>query len=506
MRGKIALKVLFPVLAVLLLGACGEDDVAPADPSSSTIIPDAVFFNLTSGDEMILFSGRATDNRWVDSVQISFDNGGTWKDAQIDPTPSVRDVSWSYYATDSDMPSPSTVLIRVADQDANETTSSAVPVRKSSGAATGSVLAFFSDADPGEVLALSSGEDYAYGNAGTALTVPVDVNLTVLGAGYGDAETSGGIDPPANAVATVLQAPPGASAILDVSADLVLKNIRFVGSLNAISIDGADASVQVEDCLFDGQGGWAVRAVGGGDAISIRFLSNVVDASSSNDASGGGLYLEDADYEVSGSEFHLKNDEAEGAGVMAVGGAGSVEDCIFEGNYLAIWASGGSPVITNCNILGGSYGINLTGGSGSAEIRSNAIDGHSSWGLRVGGEMELVLRRNAITDNGRAGVLIDSQLSNVNLIRIDMGTFTDQGRNLFNDNTHPDGNWAFDTQVYVTQGTSEGPTRIPANYNYWGYFNATDINTSIVDNGDQGGGRATVAVGNFYITTSEVGP
>jgi|GEM_PF-6375510 len=472
----------FLLLAVFLVGACGEDDVAPADPSSSTIIPDAVFFNLTAGDEVVLFSGRATDNRWVDTVSISFDGGGTWKDADIDPTPSVRNVSWSYYATDSDIPSPSTVLIRVVDQDANETTSSPVNVRKSTGATTGSLLAFFSAAGAGEVLALSSGSGYAFGSAGTALNVPVNVDLTVLGAGRGDDETSGGIVPPGNPIATILQTSAVTPAIFQVSANLTLRNIRLVGAENGIHVEGADAAVMIQDCLFDRQNAWAVRAVGGGDAISIRFLSNVVDASSSNDASGGGLYLDDVEYEVSGSSFYLKNDDAEGAAVQVVGGSGTVDDSIFQENYLAIWASGGSPVITDCNILGGSYGINLTGESDSIEILRNTIDGHFYWGLLIGGSMTPLVRENIISNNGRSGIYIDFTGPSSNVMDIDLGKDIDPGLNDLFDNFYPEIPEFPDTvEVFVSSRTGVPDIPIPADGNYWGTSVPTAVRGRIYD-------------------------
>jgi hypothetical protein len=520
-RGKLmkryAILLVVSVAFAMLATACGSDDIAPSDPGLNTVIPDTVFFNLTGSSEVVLFSGRATDNRWVDTVQISFDNGVVWNTAQIDPDPSVRDVLWSYYATNADIPTTSTILIRVTDQDNNETTSSPFTVAKESGNTPASLLPVFSGAADGDVIALSSGVGDAYGDNVTALTIPVNVNLTVLGAGYGDQPTSGGVTPSVAATSTVLEAPPTTASIFSVGADLTLRNIRFVGSENAVVIDGVDAFVVVEDCLFDGQDSHAVHAIGNGAAVDLQFLSSGVDAFSAGSSSRGGLYLEEVTYDVTGSAFYYmrdpqgpEDDIVTGAAIQTVGGYGIITESLFEDNAMAIWASGGSALIESCDVYRATadttYGINLTGGPGSAEIRRNAIYENYGYGLRVGGEMELVLRRNAIVDNGLSGVLIDSELSNVDLINIDMGTLTDQGRNLFDDNSHPSGNWAFDTQVYVTQATNEGATPIPANYNYWGYFNIADIHTSIVDDGDQAGGRATIAVGNFYISTSEVGP
>jgi len=506
MKGKLALCVLFGVLTALMTAACGDDETAPGDVSA--VIPDAVFFNITGGDEVVLFSGRATDNRMVESVLISFNNGSDWNTAQIDPDPSVRDVLWSYYATSADMPSISTVLIRAADPDGNETTSPSYSVRKDSGSSPADLAAFFFDAAAQEVLALSSGEGDAFGGIATPFAVPSDV--TIIGAGYGNAATSGGVTPSAASTATVLQAPFSTAAIFGVSGNLDIRGMRLVGATDAISVGGADASVRVEDCLFDGQDAWAVQAVGGAWEVEITILSSIVDASVSGDATGGGLYLEDVDYEVSGSEFYLENGVAEGGAIQVVGGSGTITGCLFEENYLAIWASGGSLEVTSCEIQGGSasdsYGIELTGGPGTAEIQRNTINGNTGYGLYVGGEMELYLRRNAITNNELSGILIDSALPNGDLVNINMGVVGDEGRNLLDNNSHPSGVAGYETQVFVTAATSEGGQTIPANWNYWGYIIINEINLSIIDNGDNGGGRATIAVGNFYTSTSEVGP
>jgi hypothetical protein len=244
----------------------------------------------------------------------------------------------------------------------------------------------------------------------------------------------------------------------------------------------------------------------------VEFLSSIIDASRADSPSGGGgLFLDNLNYTVLDSQFYSHSAVVSGAGVQVVSGAGNIDNSIFGGNALAIWASGGSPVITSCNISGAAfttYGINLTGGPGEAQISRNTIDGHiGGYGLRVGGEMELTLRNNAITNNGLSGVLIDSTLSNTNLTKINMGESTDQGRNLFDGNSHPNGEGGWDTQVYVTLATQEGSTWIPANWNYWGEMVSTslDVNRVIID-GNDNAARATLAIGGIHFSTSEVGP
>ena len=57
----------------------------------------------------------------------------------------------------------------------------------------------------------------------------VDAELTVMGAGYGNALTSGGVEPQVSSTATVLRSSAGAGAIFEVSEDLTLKNVRLEG-------------------------------------------------------------------------------------------------------------------------------------------------------------------------------------------------------------------------------------------------------------------------------------
>jgi len=170
----------FMFMAVLLIAACGSDEAAPGIPTFSSE-PDMVFFNTGSAQPGVLFEGRATDNRWVEQVLISFDNAATWHTAQIDPVPSVRDVKWSYFASETDMPSTSTVLLWAVDQDGNETTSSPVTIEKQTGSTVGNLLTVLTGASAGDVIALSSGHGGAYGDSTAALTVPIDVSLDSRG-------------------------------------------------------------------------------------------------------------------------------------------------------------------------------------------------------------------------------------------------------------------------------------------------------------------------------------
>jgi hypothetical protein len=514
----------FIFAAALLFAACGPDTVAPGTPTFSPE-PDVVFFNTGAAGPVVLFEGRATDNRWVDHVLISFDNAATWHTAGIDSAApnTVRDVQWWYYPSEPDMPAfINTVLLRVVDQDANETTGTPVVMEKAAGSTVGSFQAVFSAAAADDVIALSSGSGGAYGNGVTALKIPILTRLTVIGTGYGSAATSAGVTPSVASTATVIEAPLSTSAIFSVEEDFTLKKVRLVGAASGVRINDTaadvDPAITVEECLFDGQDAWALQAVDDDSQTAIEFTSSLVDASSAGSTSRGGLYLDRVVYTVSGSGFYRQTDPlgpsnttVRGAGVQAFGGAGAITESLFEDNALAIWASGGSPVITSCDVSGAmvltSYGINLTGGPGLAIVRRNTVDGNSGYGLRLGGTMELTLRRNAITNNEYSGVLIDSRLSNTNLTKIDMGTSTDEGFNLFDENYHPDGSVDvdFETQVYVTIDTSEGSTRIPANWNYWGVQTSPQVNYVIID-GNDNPARATLAIGGIFFDDSEVGP
>ena len=517
------------IYIVVLLGLftfladCGRDEAAPADPSTTSVIPDIVFFNTVDPSAVILFEGRATDNTRVQTVLLSFNNGAVWHTADIDNTSpnTLWNVEWSYLASAADIPATmNTVLLRALDGDANEVTSSPIPLEKQSGAGVSNLEAVFSGAVDGQVIALSSGIGGAYGDSVTALTIPIDVDLTVLGSGYGSTVTSGGLEPLADPVATILEADPATASLFSVDADLILKNIRLLGAESAIRISdngGSDPQLSVEECLFDKQAAWAVFAEDDNGVVSVEVAVSIVDASQADSSSRGGIYLNNVSYSVDGSAIYFQTDpggptdsSVQGAGVQAFEGTGEITETVFDDNALAIWASGGSPVITSCDILGTASttnGINLTGGPGEALIRRNTIDGNTGYGLRVGGEMDLVLRKNAITNNGLSGVLIDSDLDNPSLANINMGTSTDKGNNLLDDNDHPNGIGGIETQVYVTQATQEGSTWIPANWNYWGYVDPTEVDFAGVDNGENGGGRATLAIGNFWPSiNSEVGP
>jgi hypothetical protein len=492
-------------LSVLLLAVanCGRDTVAPSDPASTADIPPVVFFNSSAGAEVAL-SGTASDSTQVAEVSVAI-NGTVFTAATIVPPGGSHTVKWTYMATAAELPvGANTILVKAVDSSDNETISSPIVVESTGGSSTGELLAVLSVPRLADTIGLSTGSGFAFGDSATSWTIPIDADLTLSGAG----------------TATVLEADISHSVLFSVSASLGLKNLAVRGSQVGIEVSDpldSDPEIVIEDCSFDGQGAWALDAVDNDSGISVQFLSSKVDASAAYSSNRGGLYLESVTYLVADSEFTGHTDPGgpedstdTGAAVQVTGGAGQVTESQFDVNALAIWASGGSTTITSCEVQGSvattTFGINLTGGGGTATLRRNTVDEHTGYGVRIGSTMELTFRSNAVTNNELSGVLIDSQLSNSNLLNIDLGTTSDHGRNLFENNTHPGGNLAYDTQVYVTQATNEGAFLIPANWNYWDYFNLTDIDFSIVDDLDDGGGRAGVNIGGFYSSTGQVGP
>ena len=416
----------YTIYIVVLIGFfiflvdCGSDEAAPADPSTTSVIPDIVFFNTGVASPSILLEGKAFDNMKVVTVELSF-NGSSWNAASILPPGGDNEVDWSYPASSGEISaSINTIVIRATDSSDNISVSDPVIVEMQKGSSIPSLLAVFtgpSAASSGDVVALSSGIGGAYGNSIVGPSIPIDVNLTVLGSGYGSTSTSGGLSFPAVAsTATILQSPVSSASIFSVDADLTLKNMRLLGAENAVRIwdsAGPDPQLSVEDCVFDRQETWAVYADDDDGGVSVDFISSIVDASKANSPSGGGgLYLENVNYTVTGSEFYLQSATAPGAGVQAVGGTGNIYNSLFTGNALAIWASGGSPIISSCNITGyvstTSSGVLFTGDSfGTPMLISNRISENKGSGVVISGDAPVIFEQNSISLNGSGGVVID---------------------------------------------------------------------------------------------------
>jgi hypothetical protein len=251
--------------------------------------------------------------------------------------------------------------------------------------------------------------------------------------------------------------------------------------------------------------------VGDGSTVDVQFLSSGVDMSSGADStSRGGLYLEGVTYEVAYSGFYYmtdpqgpEDDTISGAAVQAVGGSGVITESLFEDNALAIWASGGSPLISSCSISGAgtepTYGINLTGGPASPIIRTNLITENSGYGLRIGTDVTPKIRKNVISNNGLSGILIDFGAS-IDIQNIDLGSSTDWGYNDLFGNTHPGVAPHPNTiEVYVSSLSGSYGYLIPAERNYWGVNDAGLVPSRIYDGIDVGD-RARINYNNPFLT------
>ncbi|MDT8395529.1 MAG: right-handed parallel beta-helix repeat-containing protein [bacterium] len=470
---------------VLTVVNCGRDTVAPAIDTFS--IPQLVFFNLTGNDEVVLFEGTASDGTRVSEVSVAI-NGTAFSTAAIVPAGGAQTVDWTYMATAAELPAgANTVLVRAVDSSDNETVSSPIIVQSTMGSTIDSLLAVLSVPRLADTIGLSTGSGQAFGNSATSWTIPIDAGLTLSGAGS----------------ATILEADISHPVLFSVSANLNLKNMVVRGAQVGVEVSdpSADPEILIENCLFDGQGAWAIDAVDD-EGTNVQFLSSTVDASAASSASRGGLYLEGVTYYlVADSVFTGHTDPGgpadgtvEGAAVQVVGSSGQITESIFDGNALAIWASGGSPLITSCDVLGAtattSYGINLTGGGGTATVRRNTVDGHSGYGVRIGGEMTPVFYRNVITLNKESGVLVDFTGTLQNAGEIVLGDNDKKSTTGFNDifdNVYP--GITGKIEVYVTEATPNDSKPYPvypikAHNNYWGATVQDFVNARTYDNFD----------------------
>jgi hypothetical protein len=482
--------LLFVLMTVGIYGCSGTDEVEPSVALSS---PDAVFINVTGQSEFVRLQGTAEDNVKITLVEGSLDGGNTFPFSTTD-LPLSASVDWDLSLPAGGFASPATtVVIRATDGEGNTALSSASVVPVYSGNAPADLDSVITSASPGDVIFLSSGSGSAY-----STTLSITQALTLVGHGFGNAVTAGGYSAQGMTPATVLSADSAEPFIVQTRSDLDLSNIRFAGAAVGLNIedndiDSTDLTVTVNDCLFEGQGAWGIYAakIVPGDTIDQLLLNTLyigVDASQAASNDGGGIYLGDATYNLEYMDVRgAVASPGYYAGVFITGGSGTVSGSFFDDNAVAIWASGGAPVIASNSIDGSdtltTAGINLTGGPAYPEIRSNEIAYNSGYGLRIGGEMQPRVRSNIIRNNDGAGIVIDFEGSAVDLVSIDLGTTSDSGSNDLYENDHPSS--VLNVQAYVSTSTPIG--RIPAERNYWGFATPEEVNLVIIDGNDSGG-------------------
>jgi parallel beta-helix repeat protein len=489
------------------LANCGSDETAPADPSSTSEIPDIVFFN--TGDPSPVFEGKAFDNFKVKTVELSF-NGTGWNPAVLVPPDGDNEVDWSYPASIGDLSAPiNTVVIRATDSSDNISVSDPVFVRRQMGATISSLLAVFNGplrASTGEVVGLSSGVGGAYGNGTIGPNIPINVPLTVIGSGYGNTITSGHPSFPAvMSTATIIEWPVLSASIFSVDADLTLKNIRLLGAENAVRIvdsAGPNPQLSIEEVVFDGQAAWAVHAVDDDQVVNIQFLDSIVDASQAGSSNRGGLFLDNVVYQVEGSGFYYHTDPEgpsdatiQGAAVQVFDGAGEIADSIFEDNALAIWASGGSPTIFSCTISGAAFttnGIDLSGSGIPPIIRNNDIQDNNGFGIRIRGNSEPKLFGNeihsdSITYSNAVGILI---LDPGSLPELGKFPWDESGCNKFESSSS-----IIEDFVIEVDSSTSAASIIFAGNNFWGvqFDTGSEIRTyKIHDGNDPDNGSAAI--------------
>lgn len=485
---------------IFLLSACGSDEAAPSIDTSA--IPQTVFFNITGSTEYYLFTGRATDNTNVDSVQISVDNGMNWESATIDNDPPNHNwnVEWTYLASSGDLSAGMhTVLVRAADKDKNETTSDPVILESKSSADPAVLISVFNNATAGDVIGLSTGEGDAFGDSTSVLTIPIIADLTVLGSGYGDMMTSGGHSPNGNSMATVLDTDPATASLFSVDADLTIRSMRLLGAVHGIHLSdggGSDPHLTVQDCVFDRQSGWSVHAQGDGGG-SVEFLSSIVDASRADRSAGnGGLFLDNVKYTVYDSLFNWKSDIGPGAGVQVLEGTGIIDNCIFDENALAIWASGSAVDISSCTITGGASttnGIDISGDAAVTTIRDNTIEDNNGYGVRIRGNSEPkffgnIIKSNSVTYPGARGIRI-----------LDPGSHPEFGKFPYDEsgcNRFESSSTIREDFIFEVDSSTLDPLVIYAGNNYWGllFDTGNEIHTYKIHDGHDGDNSAAAEI------------
>ncbi len=149
-------------------------------------------------------------------------------------------------------------------------------------------------------------------------------------------------------------------------------NGRATGSSGAAARQGggmlcdANAAVTVRDCVFSAS---YASAAGGGVACrsSSPVFEDLMVAGNSSSSWGGGIYCSDADVTVIGGSI-TQNASDSGAGLDSDYGDISMTDVFISGNVAeygggGVAISGGTPTITNCEIIGNIAVLSWGGGA-----------------------------------------------------------------------------------------------------------------------------------------------
>ncbi len=511
-------KVFFslPVLLSFLffLGGCGTvgDDVAPT--SALTDPPDKVFFNGSSGK--VRFSGTASDNLSIDIVQISFDDGTTWKTAT--KSGSGSSVTWSYLATAGLLPAgANTVKSKAFDKAGNVGTPADAVSVDSTISTSVSTLESIVSSGTWSTIYFSSGSGDAYGDSSTAVVLENTAALMIQGNGYGQAITSANYSASDMTPATVLETTFAASRLFSVGHDLSIKNLRVVGAISAVDVADVISTldVTVDDSVFTGQKGFAIDAAdsnaGDSTTVSVSVTGTMIDNTLSDANDRGGISLQKVTFAVEDSM--VTNQWAlpigVGGGIYVDLGSGYINSSVFVDNSTAIYVANGSPRISSCVITGSgtspSNGIRFTGVSASPIIRYNTISANTGFGVGLLGNSRPVFTHNTIANNGNAGIYIDFDFTNANDVPV-LGDCT-----VFNICQSGGRNGIFNNSPYEVIVTSTSSTWIPisAEGNFWGTGKTTSALVDLViQDGDTtlNGGSEDFPLARAYLDFSPFDP
>ncbi len=477
----LSLALMLPFL-MLFSGCGGEDLVAPS--STLTDAPDTIFFNTINSattSDRVRFSGTASDNFSINVVQISFDNGLTWKDTTVSGTGSSK--TWVYLAKESVPSAASTIRTKAQDRAGNwETAGAGTAYTKTSSSVIGSLESIVTSATADDVIYLSSGTGGAYGDSSSPIVLGNTVELIIVGSGYGQALTTSSFSAVDATPATAVASSRSSSYIFSVGANLTLKNLRVSGSINAVDIYDIAGTVTFEDLVFDGLKAWAIYAedTNAADSTTLYVSTDnvMIDATDADLANlRGGIHISGADI-----DFLIKNtlvkdltvlsSGEEGGGIFVKNSDGQIDSSVFSGNAVGIWFMNSSATLSSSSVSGGSSG-NSNGirmsGSGSPDLRWNTISGNAGYDVLVGGSTTPIFYRNTVSAVGSItpGIWVNGPNAVPNL-----GTFpfASSGCNKFQRKlSDPLNTWP----VLSVADTTNAADIINAGSNFWGFITYT---------------------------------
>ncbi len=451
--------------SLALLTACG-DAVVTAPVSSFTDQPSVAFFNTalpTDTAQRIRLRGIASAAGFVTGVEVSFDNGATWRDATL--ASSGFDVEWWVDATAADLSASTTILSRAASNaGGDETPAPGFTCAVVCSTASSTLRATLAGMSSGGSLYLSSGTGGAY-SVDAPLAAPAGVLL--VGNGSGVASTN---------PATVLSAAPTFPRLFSLDGtSLSLSRVWVKGGYYGVSAAAVAGTISLRECAFTGQGtaGAVVRGAGGVDLEGVTV--------SATSALTGGVLLTDCPFLVSGCYFLGSGTGSPGLAYDSPGASAFIGSSLFYNCGVSLQAGAGNAVIASCvfqaGTLGAYNGVSFRGTSGAPVLRHSRVQGFPGYGVEIVAGAAPTLLANIISSNQKAGVFLTGDFRYVALPNLGTYGSLTSGSNYFlaNKMTDPALGGEKDFQVFVSR-TSNGAGRvIPAQNNWWRAEGAANI-------------------------------